>query len=473
MLIEVMIVTVNWSISTYSKSEKGRRSENEDSCLVMSSAELCGAADALLVVADGMGGRASGAMASKTAVQAVRECFTSQASGETSDLQSVLSKCLESANAAVYEMAGTSPELLGMGTTCVAAAVRDKRAYYAHLGDSRAYILRNGQLDCLTDDHSFVGEKVKNGELTSEQARTSRFRNVITRAVGLAEDSQPDSGSIDVHSGDVLLLCTDGLTTAVRETEIADILCTSSKPKDACDRLVDSALKHGGRDNITVVIGVFGAPDDSVHVKGAGVGRKAGWTWVLPSLACLILGLGVGLFPGQKVLPLLMKQSGEHQAPVKKLIDLKRVAYGDPVPLLTHLPLRGNVLALDQKGFVYIADRQGSLMRVDTSGRMDPSYPSRDTFTRTESPNSPMLATDSQGNLYISDPAGKKILKFDSAGHFITNIGEGKLLSPEALAVDEKGTIYLIDSGRLNAIHVKTSIPAKVTEESGKTSIRR
>jgi hypothetical protein len=96
------------------------------------------------------------------------------------------------------------------------------------------------------------------------------------------------------------------------------------------------------------------------------------------------------------------------------------------------------------------------LIRVDTSGRVDPKYPSRETFKRTEFARSPMLASDIQGNLYVSDPAGKKILKFGADGQFLANIGYGKLIAPEALAVDAKGTIYVVDAGRLKAIRVKS-----------------
>ena len=157
----------------------------------MTSEDVAGGIEGLFVVADGMGGRASGAIASSLAVNAVRDAFTSKILEGPDEPGRVLAESLQAANDAVYQEATSKPELEGMGTTCAAAAVQDGRVFFAHMGDSRIYLFRDGELRRLTEDHSFVAEKVRTGEITEEQARRSRFRNVITRALGLEADAQP------------------------------------------------------------------------------------------------------------------------------------------------------------------------------------------------------------------------------------------------------------------------------------------
>ena len=431
-------------IRVASKTEKGRRSANEDACLVLTSEELGGVADGLYIVADGMGGRASGAVASRIAVNAVRDAFLSetQAGREASD---ALAEALRAANKAVYQEAISKPELRGMGSTCVAVGVLGDRAFFAHMGDSRIYLLHGGQLRRLTEDHSFVAEKVRSGEITEEQARHSRFRNVITRAIGIEPDAQPAVGSIDLETGDVLLLCSDGLTGPVSDAKIADILCGSSDPDEACNRLVSAAIRGGGGDNVTVVVAAYGARS---AIRRPATRTKRPVSWILPALIGLAVGLLLGhLFLGRTAGPPVKETS---PAPV----DLSRVEYADPAQL-TYLPLQPGFLALDPKGFLHVVDLQGRRMKVDASGRVIATYPGRDTFKLGKTESVQSAATDSQGNLYVSDPVGKKILKFGADGALIVIIGEGKLTSPGALAVDSTGSVYVIDSGRLKVVRAK------------------
>ncbi|MCX6375562.1 MAG: Stp1/IreP family PP2C-type Ser/Thr phosphatase, partial [Armatimonadetes bacterium] len=433
------------SITFASKTDKGRRSANEDSCLALTSEELGGQADGLFIVANGMGGRASGALAGRIAVNTVRDAFISK-TDEAEDLSDVLGESLRAANDAVYREQTSKPELRGMGSTCVAVAVRDDRAFFAHMGDSRIYLLRAGELRRLTEDHSFVAEKVRCGEITEEDARHSRFRNVITRAIGIEPNAQPAVGSTDLEPGDVILLCSDGLTGPVPDARIADILCGSSEPEDACNRLVNAALKSGGSDNVTVVVAAYGAPQRVLR-DSQPIVRTWQSPWILAGLLGLVLGIALGVYPGHLILRRYAKPPVEQ----KTHLDLARVTYTDPVQL-TYIPLQPGFLALDPKGFLHVVDLEGRRMKVDTSGQVVTTYPARDTFKPRNLSAYQSAAADIEGNLYVSDPVGMKILKFGANGLLIGTIGEGKLISPSALAVDAKGSIFVIDGGRLKVI---------------------
>ncbi len=447
-------------ISTAWKTDKGPRPANEDSCFVLTHDELGGVADGLLVVADGMGGRASGATASRLAVEAVRRTFTS---GQTDgDLGGLLSRSLIDANSDVIREAGTRPEFQGMGTTCVAAAIKGDRLFIANVGDSRGYLLRDGRLLRLTEDHSIVAEKVRSGEMTEEQARKSRFRNVITRAIGLEESVEPEMSVTDLRPRDVVILCSDGLTGPVRESEIAEIVGSSESVDEACDRLVKAALKSGGSDNVTVALMAYGRSGDRVSSLAPGIGRKLARILV-PGLIGLVIGLVIGAALGidAEDFPLLRDLHREH-IPVAvpfRPPDLKSLEYGIPTSLL-YTPLQGDVLRF-RKGRLTVAEKNGTLREVDKAGRVTQGLLIDDVGQRTRLLSS-TKAVDWQGNLYVSDRKNKCILKFDADGKPLKTIGEGQLIGPEALVVDKNGDIYVIDGGRLKVIHPKPvpSVPS-------------
>ena len=232
-------------------SDRGQQREaNEDHWLV--DLDL-----GLLLVCDGMGGHVGGATASHLAAQAFHEAveLRARAGGlRGREVRRVVGEAAEAASLAVYDRAEDEPSLAGMGTTLTAAIIVGNRAYVAHVGDSRAYLVRQGVVRQLTEDHSLVQEQVRAGLLTEREARHSRFRNVITRSVGYNREVEVDLMSLSVYPGDIFLLCSDGLTGHVDDETMADILVSAFLGK-AAQLLVDLANYMGGDDNITVVVG--------------------------------------------------------------------------------------------------------------------------------------------------------------------------------------------------------------------------
>jgi len=221
-------------------TDQGRvRTNNEDAFLVDDKR-------ALFAVADGMGGHRGGEVASHTAVEALRAAV---ASG------SALNDAIERANTAVLSRAAGDEELTGMGTTLTAVIpIGGRQLLVGHVGDSRAYLLREGTLQRVTDDHSLVEELVREGRLTPEQADAHPQRAIITRALGIDDEVDVDVYTLDVEPGDRVLLCSDGLTTMLRERDVERLLRTEREPQHAADALVDAANASGGEDNITVVV---------------------------------------------------------------------------------------------------------------------------------------------------------------------------------------------------------------------------
>ena len=200
----------------------------------------------LVAVADGMGGHRAGEVASATALEALRAAV---ASGEP------LRDAIEGANDAVLEKSVSDQEFHGMGTTLTAGMLgSDGHMVVGHVGDSRAYLVRDGELSQITDDHSLVEEMVRSGELTPEQAEVHPRRSVITRALGIDPQVEVDEYPIELQPGDRILFCSDGLTTMVRPDEIASILSREPDLRRAAQLLVDAANAAGGEDNITAVI---------------------------------------------------------------------------------------------------------------------------------------------------------------------------------------------------------------------------
>jgi len=248
-------------ISVMAATDIGRvRDHNEDDYVALGGKESPPGVDALLVVADGMGGHAAGEVASKMTVEGIVR-FLNDQKEEVSKLEgnafgAFLGKVLEEVNQEVWQ-AAQEDDKRGMGTTCTLVAIRGDQLFLAHIGDSRAYLLRDGKLRQVSKDHSWVEDAVDQGIITREQARTHPNRNVITRAIGLDPQPQIDTYVMPLTDGDLLLLCSDGLNSMIPDEEIQRILKES--PTDAvCGDLIGAANEAGGNDNTTVVTALLG-----------------------------------------------------------------------------------------------------------------------------------------------------------------------------------------------------------------------
>lgn len=235
-----------------------KREHNEDS--------LC--ADpklGLFIVCDGMGGRNAGEIASGLAVEIIQKHMSDAhassalpligaANPKLSPQTNRLASAVRLANQVVNGASQSKPGQSGMGTTVVCALINGPMLSVAHAGDSRIYLIRGENIHALTSDHSLVAEQVRQGILTEEQAEKSAQKNIVTRALGVEETLQVDLDEIELVKGDVILLCSDGLTKGVKPVEIMKVLREEKEPQAACDRFIKLANAAGGEDNTTVIV---------------------------------------------------------------------------------------------------------------------------------------------------------------------------------------------------------------------------
>jgi protein phosphatase len=234
-------------------SDVGRvRSENQDFAILSAPAdEVDRRMGRLLIVADGMGGHRGGATASRMAATITKDEYFRDGSDE---IPAVLTRALERANARIFAESQVNPELRGMGTTCSALVVRGREGFLAHVGDSRIYLVRGGEISQLTDDHSLVASMVREGLLTTQEAEVHPRRNVLQRSMGVGSSVEIDArGPFEVQPGDTFVLCSDGLHGLVKPEEIRQI--AELGIEDAARELVNLALERGAPDNVTVVVG--------------------------------------------------------------------------------------------------------------------------------------------------------------------------------------------------------------------------
>jgi len=236
-----------------------KRGHNEDNYLINEELNL-------FVVADGMGGHAGGEYASAIAVNTVEEIVTSlqsvaddQADDPVELTREKIVHAIRLAGRRIFEKAKEQPEYHGMGTTAVVLLVDRANAYVAHVGDSRVYRMREGEMEQVTEDHSLIAEKIRHGLITPEEAKNHRMRNVITRSLGYQEDVEVDIQVLAARRGDMFLLCSDGLSGHVEMHEMKDHL-QQFGPQSAARRLVHLACDRGGEDNITAIIAVVEDP---------------------------------------------------------------------------------------------------------------------------------------------------------------------------------------------------------------------
>ncbi len=235
-----------------------KRDHNEDSYLLAPDLNL-------YIVADGMGGHAGGEMASGISVRTVEKHVRAnkqivdpntvhEGPIERSPVARLLSDAVRGACNAVFQKSQQVRELQGMGTTTTSILFHDKHAFVAHVGDSRAYLIRDGRILQLSEDHSLVNEQLKAGLITEAQARQSRFKNIITRSVGFDADVEVDMIAVEVKAGDAYLMCSDGLCNLVTDPEVNDVVSDNFLHR-VPETLIDMANSRGGDDNCTVVVG--------------------------------------------------------------------------------------------------------------------------------------------------------------------------------------------------------------------------
>lgn len=237
-------------METYCQTDVGlKRNSNQD--FVYASDQKVGRLPSLLIVADGMGGHAAGDLASRVCVETAVSSI--EGSGQTETIP-ILAEAVQKANRAVLKKAAEKPEYEGMGTTIVAAVIEGNTLYVANVGDSRLYLIDDDRIDQITLDHSLVAEMVRSGRISPEQMRNHPEKNIITRAVGGEENVEADFFDVGLHKGDVVLLCSDGLTNMVEDEQIFRIVRREKTLRDAGQKLISAANSAGGRDNISVVL---------------------------------------------------------------------------------------------------------------------------------------------------------------------------------------------------------------------------
>ncbi len=249
------------AVEFFSATDTGRaRNNNEDSVGL-------DPANALAVLADGMGGYNAGEVASNMATSFIkaelgRWLQEAGSNASDSDVRRAMDICVDNANRAIFNAANANPHYAGMGTTLVVAVFRDARLLIGHVGDSRAYRLRNGRLAQLTRDHSLLQEQIDAGLITQEQASYSTNKNLVTRAVGVEDTVLLETHAHEMLSGDLIVLCSDGLSDMVDDAALASSLMASQHDLEAATAaLIDAANDAGGKDNIAVVLArVPGSP---------------------------------------------------------------------------------------------------------------------------------------------------------------------------------------------------------------------
>jgi protein phosphatase len=239
-----------------------KRKRNEDSylCLTIANSEQQESPPYyLLAVADGIGGQAAGGVASSMAMSCLKEEVPFRLSKKNATLtdKDILEQSFLEANHRIYRRASANADLTGMGTTLVAAVIRENQATISNVGDSRAYFIHDGVIDQVSRDHSWIAEQVRSNILSERDVRNSPFRNLVTRSLGLEPGLEVDSYQVLLKAGNYLLLCTDGLYGALSDEDILQVFMKDKEPERICRQLITQADHRGGRDNIAVVVAML------------------------------------------------------------------------------------------------------------------------------------------------------------------------------------------------------------------------
>ena len=235
-------------IDSIGKTDVGlRRTNNEDAFYVDEAKKIC-------MVADGMGGAAAGEIASGIFAETTREIFDNSSKGPDPSAVELVQTVFQTANERILDHILDNPSHKGMGCTAELMAFSDEEMVLGHIGDSRTYRFRNGNLRQITRDHSLVQEQIEQGQITAQEARKHPLRNVILRAVGIAEGIALDIVKVKPQTNDIFLLCSDGLTDMIGDEQIRDVLASNFPLREKIDTLIELAKAAGGADNITVIL---------------------------------------------------------------------------------------------------------------------------------------------------------------------------------------------------------------------------
>lgn len=524
-------------------TDKGmKRSGNEDAYGLFELPHT----DAAFVVADGMGGLQGGDIASSETVKVMEETLRERLeAGDTP--AAAFTEAFRLANNRVYAIAqevrsaaeaarkaeedaptqrrdyskqAAAPKASTplMGATVVAGIIQGDTLTIAHAGDSRLYRLRNGELEPLTLDHSFVAERVRAGDITEAEARVSRFRNMITRAIGIDATVQPELQEEKLLPGDLLLACSDGLNTMIENEEISAILSAPGTPKQPASTerlaasLIEAANQRGGSDNITTIIVRVADPNGSHPVTETAVSKAAKsptptrtvesltdrrpsntsrpgvvdmdaarpnnnrrgstspFVGFLATLGVAALGTiallaaspearGRAAFllsPRPATSPAGPIQSNDPSGNSIPVRDYTKLSYKESVNFgTTVFSARGDLLSYSPKaGLFFVKDTSGQMAYLSPKGEtvraIAPSFDIPPSLTDPIPRSRVFIATDLQGNSYISYSAKKVIEKYDTAGRLLLTLKGFK--RPEALTVDAEGNIYVVDFNQIMKI---------------------
>ncbi len=468
-----------------------QRSHNEDAGEIF---DLPGV-DGAFVVCDGMGGLRSGEVASQEAVRVVRETlrefFAAGSPDPTKALREAFRRANDHVNALnraekMAEVGGAGVETptrreeggpqAVMGTTCVAGIVMNDVLYLAHAGDSRAYRWRRGHLFPLTEDHSFVAERVKAGDMTEAQARVSKFRNMITQAIGIADTVEPTFRREPLDPGDVILICSDGLTTMMEDPEIAALMNSQTflktTPEKAAGMLVDAANRKGGHDNITVLLTRVESEGEEKRPivldmdAPKPVKQISPLAWILLGAVLVAVVISFLLFlptVREQALSLLSAKDTSTASAVtpgnaskRTKRDFSSLTYDPPVRFADYLA-RGDVLTYAPGvGLYFVAETSGKVALLSKEGRALRSVEALEIMDSrlTAIPSTRVFVTsDPQGDVYLSYTQRKVVEKKSVDGTLLATIKGFQ--RPEAIAVDDEGNIYVVDYNEIKICRIR------------------
>jgi protein phosphatase len=482
------------NLSLGAKTDPGKRANNEDFLTTISGREKGLCVDAILIVADGMGGRNFGEQASETAgtVSADVLCeMLAEPQGREIPIQDAIGTALRKANAAVYELSRAEKEYEGMGTTCVIAVITEDRLFVGHAGDSRGYIIHGSKIERVTNDHSFVGEQVRAGTITEEHAKRSRFRNVITRAVGIEPTIEPDIVEMKVDGIQAVMLCTDGLSNELSDEDMERILLRSRTSQEAANRLVDLANRRGGHDNITATVALLvtgpievpaeGAPEEEEFFR-APKSKRPNFevsSTILLSVLLAIASVAAILF-GQTLLangfqfttqPPFVAPPAVPKPPSPP--NYKLFKYG-ALQVLPDVPIvRDEPLSINPKTHsITVETADGHLLTISPDDVQETKFKLPDAILKSQPavnlkwdegsavPTEQHFAVDQDGNAYFADSGHRAIIQMDPAGRVIRLIAKNQVTHPTAIAVSDIGNIYVINANRLAVVKATPPAPA-------------